>query len=151
MVSKIDINAERVLYWIDNQNESVPTRDILDRFDHMKETRVRSKLDTLRKSGLVDTHQRTEYAGASRDSNFYKSTKLSNKYEDKYGLAVPCFVLRQRLDEFDNYADEHLESYEQKYKDMLRQNKALQRQIDELEDRVDDIDNNDNNQGDSDE
>lgn len=136
MVSKIDINAERVLYWIDQQEESVPTRDVLDRFNHMKETRVRSKLDTLRKSGLVDTDQKKEYGGASRDTNFYETTNLVREYKDEFGLAVPVFVLRERLNDWEEYGDQHLKSYEQKYKDLKQENQALQSQIKMLQDQM---------------
>jgi hypothetical protein len=133
MVTQIDINAERVLYWIDKQDESQPTRNILDRFSHIQETRIRSKLDTLRKCGLVETHDKNEYAGASRNTNFYKSTNLVDEYRSQYGLAIPCFELREENEDWRVYQEEHLETYEKKYRDMKQQNKSQAQRIRQLE------------------
>lgn len=133
MVTQIDIEAESVLFWIDRQDDPQPTPEIVSKFSNMKESRVRSKLDTMRKYGLVKTYDKDEYSGASKNTNYYQTTNLVEQYKQQYGLTVPRFEMRAKNIEWVEYQEEHLEVYEKRCQDLKNQNKAQANRIRRLE------------------
>lgn len=134
MVQKQDMISEWVLYWLDDQDEVKPTRDILDRLSEVNESRIRSKLQQLRNSGLVKADKKKEHGINFNATNYYDTTHLfESEYQSEYDLSIPAYVLRERLDEWQEFYDEYLDASQDRIRDLESQNKAQAKRIRQLE------------------
>lgn len=134
MVQKQDMISEWVLQYLDDQEELKPTRDILDRFDEINESRIRSKLQQLRNSGLVKAEKKKEHGINFNATNYYDTSHLfESEYESEYELSIPAYVLREHLEEWQEFYDEYLETCQDRVRDLEAQNEAQDQRVRQLE------------------
>jgi hypothetical protein len=74
--------------------------------------------------------KKTEHGTNFNATNHYDTTQLFDaEYKSQYELSIPSYVLRERLDEWQEFYDQYLDTCQDRERNLESQNKAQRNRI----------------------